>query len=432
MSDSMSSLSLSQWLCHLQTLHLKDMDFNLDRLRPLVAALGITSFDCPVITVAGTNGKGSVVALLSAAYQTAGLRVASTTSPHLLRINERACINAEQISDQDLVAMLQYVEAHRDGLTLTYFEFLAFAFLCYFKRQSPDVVILEVGLGGRLDMMNVVANDCAVITSIALDHVQQLGPTRALIAKEKCGVYRAKALAVCGDPSPPNEVMSMADALACKLYCLGRDYHVIDHDDGTWTWQMPGQAICMPAALLKRQNLATALSVVHIMSTHHALPGLASVLPKQLAAVALPGRQQCLQIGLPYDVSLLLDVAHNAHSAMHLYQSVMRDIKQATIHMVFAALQSKDIVAMLHVFAPCRAVWHVAPIKGQASVLPNNLTAKLSDIGQRACYSYESVSEALKAACLAADSNDKVVVWGSFHTVEEALLWLDKENVSHA
>ena len=432
MSDSMSSWSLDEWLCYLQALHPKDMDFNLDRLQPLVAALGIASFDCPVITVAGTNGKGSVVTLLSAAYQAAGLRVASTTSPHLLRINERACINTKQISDQDLVAMLQHVEAHRDGLTLTYFEFLAFAILCFFKRQSPNVVILEVGLGGRLDMMNVVANDCAVITSIALDHVQQLGATRALIAQEKCGIFHAQALAVCGDPSPPSEVMSMADALGCKLYCLGRDYHVINHDDGTWAWQMPGQAICMPATLLKRQNLATALSVLHVMSTHHALPGLSSMMPKQLADVALPGRQQCLQLGAKPGVSLVLDVAHNAHSAMHLYQSVMRDIKQATIHMVFAVLQSKDIAAMVQVFASCRAVWHVAPIQGHASVLPNNLTAKLSDIGQCACYSYGSVSGALKAACLAADSNDKVVVWGSFHTVAEALLCLNKENMCHA
>lgn len=432
MVDAKHTWSLAQWLNHLETLHPKHMDFNLSRLQPLVQRLGIGSFHCPVITVAGTNGKGSVVALLSVAYQAAGLKVASTTSPHLLRVNERACINDECITDVQLIAALAHVEAHRKDLSLTYFEFLAFAILSHFKQCKPDIVILEVGLGGRLDMMNVVSNDCAVITSIALDHVQQLGATRQLIAKEKCGIFKSHALAVCGDVNPPAAVAQVAEDHHCQLYQVARDFSIENTSGTAWRWTMGTHQLAMPATALKKQNVATALAVLAVMEMEHALPVPWAALPTLLSKCQLSGRQQRLSLKGKPGVTLLMDVAHNAQSAQSLCQVLHKDATSKKVHMVFAVLQSKDIALMLGAFKSCSAVWYLAPIQQHLSVPPAQMMAKLSDIGHYDCYSYRSIAESFEAAYKAARSGETVVVWGSFHTVAEVMLCLNQRNQHHA
>ncbi len=208
--------ALADWLAYLETLHPKTIDLGLDRIRAVAGRLAL-SLDCVKITVAGTNGKGSTCAMLESILLTAGYKVGKYTSPHLLRFNERICINGEEASDADIVAQLERIEAARDGVTLTYFEMTTLAALLLFQAARLDVVVLEVGLGGRLDAVNLIDADCAILTSVDLDHTQYLGNTREAIGLEKAHVFRPGRPAICADPMPPHTVIDHAEAIGADM-----------------------------------------------------------------------------------------------------------------------------------------------------------------------------------------------------------------------
>ena len=261
----MSSKSLPQWFSYIESLHAKPMALGLERIAQVAKKLRISKFHCPVITVAGTNGKGSCVAFLEAILLAAGYRVGAYTSPHLLRFNERIRIGGEEISDEQLILLFQRVELARGDITLTYFEFTTLAALLYFKLLPLDALILEVGLGGRLDAVNCVEPDVAVITTVALDHMDWLGTTREAIGFEKAGIFRRHCPAICGDLDPPKSVLAVAQELSVPLYCLGRDFNFTVMGS-LWAWQHKAVShdnLPMPA--LPVQNAATALMALQCL-----------------------------------------------------------------------------------------------------------------------------------------------------------------------
>ena len=295
----------------------------LDRINRVKAALNL-QFHCPVITVAGTNGKGSTCAYLEAILLAAGYRVAMHTSPHLLRFNERARVNGVEVSDELLLEYFAKVEQARvsliDAPTLTYFEFTTLAIMLLFSETPLDAVILEVGMGGRLDAVNCVDADCAIVTSIDIDHTDFLGSTREAIALEKAGIFRQGIPAICADPVPPQSLIDHAEKLQCDLWLQGRDFQFLG-DKQQWGWSGKGKrfsGLGYPALRGANQILNASGVIAALMALHQRLPVSAQDIRNGFALVELPGRFQVL----PGQPTVVLDVAHNPHAAATLAQGL--------------------------------------------------------------------------------------------------------------
>jgi dihydrofolate synthase/folylpolyglutamate synthase len=415
---------LAAWLALLETLHPRPIAMGLDRVQAVLARMDL-HLACPVITVTGTNGKGSTTAFCDAMLRAAGYRTGRYTSPHLLRYNERVSIDGAPVDDAALVAAFGAVEDARcaaDPPTpLTYFEFGTLAALWLFARARPDAVVLEVGLGGRLDAVNVVDADVAVLTSVDVDHVEFLGPTREEIGREKAGVFRADRPAVCGDRHPPASVIERAGAIDAELLLIGRDYDCVAQG-AQWSYRGPGgdrHGLPIPALRGDFQlgNAATAIAALGCL--RDVLPVDGGAVRDGLVRVELAGRLQ----SLPGRPAIVLDVAHNPHAARALAGALGAMGFFPRTVAVFAMLADKDIDAVAAAMRPRVDAWEVAPLPGPRGASGEAMRARLVAAGvpAHAIRVHADVAAAYAAAAASATEADRIVVFGSFLTVAVAL-----------
>jgi dihydrofolate synthase / folylpolyglutamate synthase len=418
--------TLDGWLAYLETLHAKPIALGLDRVRAVYDRLDI-SIACPVITVAGTNGKGSTCALLAAMFRAAGYRVGLYLSPHLSRYNERVRLPAGEASDAELLTAFAAVEDARvrgdgpDGATpLTYFEFGTLAALWLFARARLDALVLEVGLGGRLDAVNIIDADVAILTSVAIDHVDYLGTTRDAIGREKAGIFRRGRPAVCADPDPPPSVAVAATTVGARLLQIGRDFEFLS-EGVQWRYRGPqGERFGLPFPALRGayqlRNASAALTAIDQLRDR--LPVGAGAVREGLLAVDLPGRFQVL----PGRPTVVLDVAHNPHAAHELAEGLGAMGFHPQTIAVCGMLADKDVQAVVAALKPRIDRWHVAPLPGPRGASAERLREALvaAGVDPQAVRTFDSVAQALLAAKEVAGEADRIVVFGSFLTVAAA------------
>ena len=412
--------TLDAWLSWQESLHPTEIELGLERVHAVLQRLGLGQFACPVITVAGTNGKGSSVAMLEAIYIAAGYRVGTYTSPHLLNYNERVRINGEPVDDQALCDAFERIDQTRDETSLTYFEFGTLAAIEIFANANLDVVIMEVGLGGRLDAVNVLDADVALITPIALDHADWLGNDRETIGREKAGIMRAGRPVVCGDTDPPVSVQQMAESLGATLYQAGRDFSWQVQGE-QWRWrgsERVRDALPEPALRGRFQldNAAAALMVTELLIGR--LPLSQAHVREGLANVKVLGRFQVLT----GDVPLILDVAHNPQAAEALAANLAARPMPGQIFAVTAMMADKEIEAIFGALAGVVDHWYLTSVDLPRAAKAEALATALQQVGAQAEYELSaSVTGALKALEGRVRPNDRVVVFGSFYTVAEVL-----------
>lgn len=415
--------TLPAWLAMLETMHPKAIDMGLERVAQVKERLGIR-FDCPVITVGGTNGKGSTCAMLESILLQAGYRVGLYTSPHLLDFNERARIDGEPVSDDALIANFAAVEAKRGDVSLTYFEFTTLAILRLFAEANLDVVILEVGLGGRLDAVNVIDADVAIVTSVDIDHTDYLGDTREKIGFEKAGIFRSGKTAICGDPVPPQSLIDHADAIGADLWLFGRDFN---YSGDKQQWNFGGRtqrrnSLGYPSLRGANQLLNASAALAALETLRHRLPVGAQEVRNGLVMVDLPGRFQVL----PGRPSVILDVAHNPHAAATLAQNLDNMGFHPYTYAVFGAMQDKDIDGVIAQLKDRIDHWCVTDLPLPRAATAAQLKDKLLDAGivpkdqagaERTIETFASPAAAFANARSGAGENDRIVVFGSFLTV---------------
>ena len=415
-------MDLSQWLEYIQRQHPESIELGLDRVREVATRLGLGRPAAQVITVAGTNGKGSTVAFIEAIAGAGGWKVGAYTSPHLLRYNERVRIEAEEVADDALVAAFAVVEAARGDTPLTYFEFGTLAALWLFQRASLDLVVLEVGLGGRLDAVNLVDADVAVVTTVDIDHADWLGSDRESIGYEKAGIARAWKPLVLGEVDPPSSVLRHAYAIGANAIRLGSDFFHEPVDAAHWRWREVGAELRLPAPRLaappQRANASTAIAALRALP--RALPEAAFA--QGVATATLPGRLQCLQRD---GVEIVLDVAHNPQAARELAAWLRRRSPAPTVA-VFAALADKDAAGMVQALAGQVGHWYLAGLeqagRGQeVDSLAARLDGTVAGVATGVSSGDARVADALARAIAAVAPGGRVLVFGSFHTVAEAL-----------
>ena len=408
---------LGDWLAHCERLHPKTIDMGLARVQEVVQRMQLR-FDGPVITVAGTNGKGSTCAMLEAIALQAGYRTGVYTSPHLVHFEERCRIAGDIVKGEDLVPHFERVEAARQDLTLTYFEFTTLAILSLMAASRLDVAILEVGLGGRLDAVNAIDTDCAIITSIDLDHMEYLGPDRESIGREKAGILREGKPAIVSDPMPPHSVIQYATAIGADLWLLGRDFN-FSGDKQQWGWAGRGRrhpGLAYPALRGANQLLNASGVLAAFEALRQRLPVTAQAIRNGLAMVELPGRFQIV----PGQPTLVLDVAHNPHSVAALAANLDAMGFYPATHAVFGAMADKDLTPMLTKMAPLVDSWYFTDLPTPRAARAVDLLERWQALPARrnvAVSTHGSPEQALRAAVVAAGAADRILVFGSFYTV---------------
>ena len=409
--------TLQDWLAHCERLHPKQIELGLERVHAVAQRMGLR-FDCPVITVAGTNGKGSTCAMLEAIALQAGYRTGVYTSPHLVHFEERCRIHGEIVAAPALVPHFERVEAARQGVSLSYFEFTTLAILSLLAASALDVAVLEVGLGGRLDAVNIIDADCAVITSIALDHMDYLGPDRESIGREKAGILRTGKPAIVGDPVPPASVLDRAVAIGADLWRLGHDFN-FSGDPQQWAWAGRGRrysGLAYPALRGANQLINASGVLAALESLRHRLPVTAQAVRNGLALVQLPGRFQIV----PGQPALVLDVAHNPHAVAALAANLDAMGFFPVSHGVFGAMADKDLEAMLARMGPLVDRWYFTDLPTARAETAQRLMERWQALPTRSdvrASTHAAPMEALQAAVAAADPADRIVVFGSFYTV---------------
>jgi len=413
--------SLPEWLEFIERQHPKAIALGLERVQDVFQRMGIR-LACPVITVGGTNGKGSTCAMLEAILGAAGYRTALYTSPHLARYNERVRVGGREAEDPTLCEAFEAVETARGFTPLTYFEYGTLAALWLFAREKVEAAVLEVGLGGRLDAVNAVDADCAVLTSVGIDHVDYLGPTRESIGREKAGIFRPGRPAVVADPEPPQSVLS---AVGQKLL-FQKDFGFVA-EGAQWSYWGPGgkrSGLAHPAlrGAIQLRNAAAVLCVLDTLAGR--LPIAMQDVRRGLAEVTLPGRFQVL----PGRPQVILDVAHNVQAAKVLAQNLAASGFARETVAVCGMLRDKDIAGVLAALAPRIDRWHLASLGGPRGASSADLAAALGNGSN--VHRHETVAQALAAARASAREDDKIVVFGSFLTVGEAIAWLNNNKTS--
>lgn len=409
--------TLSEWLAHCEQLHPQAIDMGLDRVRQVAQRMNLR-LTLPVITVAGTNGKGSTCALLEAIYLQAGYKTGVYTSPHLVHFEERCRLVGESPQAEVFASAFECVEAARHDTSLTYFEFSTLAILKLMSDAGLDVVILEVGLGGRLDAVNIIDPDCAIITSIDLDHTALLGTDRDSIGLEKAGIMRAGQPVVISDPMPPESVVKHAQALGADAWLLGKDFN-FSGDQLQWSWAGRGRrysGLAYPALRGANQllNASGVLAALEVMRPQ--LPVTAQAIRNGLAMVELTGRFQIV----PGEPVLVLDVAHNPHSVAALAANLDAMGFYPTTHAVFGAMADKDLESMLKKLLPLVDAWYFTDLPLPRASTAQQLATDWAALNTRKDVRssvHETPQKALDAAILAADPTDRILVFGSFYTV---------------
>ena len=416
-------MTLTDWLRQLELRHPKIIDMGLERVAAVAARMQIR-FDCPVILVGGTNGKGSTCAMLESILLQAGYRVGLSTSPHLIDFNERARIDGQSATDSALVEMFAEVEVARGDISLSYFEFTTLAILKLFVLEKLDAVILEVGLGGRLDAMNIIDADVAIVTSIDIDHTEYLGATREAIGFEKAGIFRRGRAAICSDPVPPQSLIDHAAAIGADLWLLGRDFNYMG-DKLQWNYGGRDQrrnALGYPSLRGANQllNASAALAALEVLRLR--LPVGAQEVRTGLVLVDLPGRFQVL----PGRPTVILDVAHNPHAAATLSQNLGNMGFHPYTYAVFGAMQDKDIDGIVAQLKGQIDHWCVTdlPLPRAASaeqiqqkLLAAGVVASAAADAECSIQCFDNPANAFANATGRAGENDRIVVFGSFLTV---------------
>jgi len=414
--------TLPEWLARCERLHPKSIDMTLDRVRTVRDRLGL-AFRAPVITVAGTNGKGSTCAMIESIARAAGYRVGLYIKPHLVHFEERCRINGQVTPAAGLLPHFAAVEAARGELTLTYFEFTTLAILRALAAEELDLVILEVGLGGRLDAVNAIDADCAVITAIDIDHTEYLGPDRESIGFEKAGIARAGRPLVVGDPLPPASILAHAAAIGADLWRFGHDFNY-SGDRQQWSWSGRGRrlhALGYPALRGANQLINAAGALAALQTLHDRLPVTAQAVRNGLATVELPGRFQIV----PGQPALVLDVAHNPHSVAALALNLDQMGFHPRNFAVFGAMHDKDLDGLIARMQPLVEQWHLTDLPVPRAARGADLAARVTALLEAATpgssagrvHTHADPLAALASALAAADPADRIVVFGSFYTV---------------
>jgi dihydrofolate synthase/folylpolyglutamate synthase len=415
--------SLAQWLAWQEQLHFKDIDPGLERVGTVWQRMGGTSrLPFKVVTVAGTNGKGSSVAITASILQAAGYKTATYTSPHLLRYNERISIDGVPCDDAAICAAFQRIDEARADVSLTYFEFATLAAADIFCREAVDVAVLEVGMGGRLDAVNLFDTDVALITPIGLDHTAWLGDNRELIGREKAGIMRLGKPVVCSEADPPHSVTAHADSQGAPSYLRNKAFSYEEGEHG-WHWKntdvsLTGLPFPALAGKYQLQNSAAVIQVCQLLQKQGvAIPEQA--IRQGLEYVRLPGRFQII----PGSVTRILDVTHNQQGAENLRQLLLETPSTGKTYAVLGMLKDKDCKAVATALNDVIDHWFVAGLDGQRGMsgdeLARNLSAALSAHNIEA---HNTVADAYNAAMAKSVSGDRLLIFGSFHTVEAAML----------
>lgn len=419
----MTRMTVSEWLDRIEQMHPAEIELGLERV---AAVRDRMAFNLPgvIVSVAGTNGKGSVCAMIEAIALESGFRVATYTSPHFINFNERARINGVPASDEDLVAAFEVVEAARDGVTLTYFEFTTLAIVWLFSQQNSELTILEVGLGARLDAVNLFDADCAVVTCVDIDHTSYLGTTRDEIGWEKAHIYRSGKPAICADPMPPARLVEHAEKIGADLWLFGRDFNY-SGDRQQWAYAGRSQrrnSLAYPALRGANQllNASAALAVFEVLRPQ--LPVTQQAVRTGFATVSLPGRCQMLA-GRP---QVVLDVAHNPHAAAHLAANLDNMGFFPFTYGVFGTMADKDIDRIIDAMGERIDHWLVVDLPTRRAIGAEELATRLrargfGDEGDRTVTTFSDANSALAQAHERAGEADRIVVFGSFYTVAACL-----------
>ena len=407
---------MNEWLSWQETLHPQEIELGLARIRPVAERLELLKADARVVTVAGTNGKGSSIAILESIARESGLRVAVYTSPHLLRYNERIRIEGVEASDEQICEAFEQIDRARGDISLTYFEFGTLAALYLFRQQPLDLWILEVGLGGRLDAVNLIDADVALLTTVDLDHQAWLGETREEIGLEKAGIFRSAQPAVIGEDNPPQSVIAHAAGIGAKMSRFGKHFHYRQKEE-EWQWQGSGEAslqgLPMPAlsGAIQLQNSAAVLEVLNQLEC---LDGEA--VKRGLRQVTLPGRFQTIATA----PQLIVDVSHNPQAAQVLAQNLADTRGEGETIAVVGMLRDKEIGQVIERLAPEVDRWIAVGLEGPRGVAAEEMAATVTAVaGKATCCS--GPVEGVQLARQHASVKDRILLFGSFYTVAALL-----------
>jgi len=414
--------TLPAWLTLLENRHSETViNMGLERVLEIKQRLAL-AFSCPVIMVAGTNGKGSTCAMLESVLLRAGYKVGLYIKPHFLDFNERARIGGEMASDEQLIASFNAVEAVRGDIPLTYFEFTTLAIMHLLAGAGQDVVILEVGLGGRLDAVNIIDADVAIVTSVDIDHTEFLGDTREAIGFEKAGIFRPGKAAICSDPVPPQSLIDHAEAIGADLWLMGRDFNYAG-DKQQWNYggrEQRRNSLAYPSLRGANQilNACAVLAALEVLKLQ--LPVGAQEVRTGLVTVELPGRFQVL----PGRPSVILDVAHNPHAASALNQNLGNMGFHPYTYAVFGSMHDKDIDGVLSAMSEHVDHWCLTGLPSPRAATASELAAKVQilledkpDSSEHTVSIFDEPAQAFANAMSRAGENDRIVVFGSFLTV---------------
>lgn len=448
--------SLSEWLKWQEKLHLSEIDLGLERIGKVAKKLNLLNPNIPIITLAGTNGKGSSVALLESILRAQGYKTGAYTSPHLLRYNERIAIDNIPASDAQIINAFEQIDDAREDISLTYFEFGTLAAMLCFIEQKVDVIILEVGLGGRLDTSNLWDATLAIITGIAIDHVAWLGNNREKIAIEKSGIMRKSQPVISGDPNPPDSIQAEAQRIGATLYQFGNAFsykklnandlnaNAIDKNLKEQQWQWKGwetswnnqQSITLPLPALQGEfqlnNAANVIAGLHTIK--NLLPVSPGALEEGLKTVTLSGRMQILKKNPEW----LLDVAHNPQSAEQLAEYLNKNPVTGKTHAIFSMLGDKDIKKVINLMDEHIDTWHITKLEGNRGLETSEINALLSKTLNTATNTpventtnnqsfntsishYQDFDAICKQLKKIAKNEDRVVAFGSFLVVSAVM-----------
>lgn len=409
--------TLTEWLEKIGKAHPCEIDLGLTRVHAVAHRLGLLLSPCAVITVAGTNGKGSTAFALEAIFRAAGYQTGLYTSPVIRRHNEQVRINGKEVADERFCSAFDQIEVARKEISLTPFEYHTLAALLIMKSAILDIWILEVGMGGRLDAVNLLDADVAIVTSIGLDHQQWLGETREEIGFEKAGIFRAERPAICGDPKPPSSLIEHAKKISAKLYCQGKEFSYTENDadysktDG-WSWQTNEKRLTdLPKPNLYLQNLSAALMAIDLLQ--HRLPVTLAAIKKGLQTVDIVGRIQIM----PGDITYIHDVAHNPDAVLLLAKRISELKMNGKKLAVFSMLTDKNITECIKIISPLIDEWFVAPLQTKRAATENQLRDAFTKATVTKVNYFVTIEKANQEARDQAKQGDSIIIFGSFHVL---------------